>query len=84
MPIERFRNSFVNLALPSFVQAEPMPCPKHKSDPAKGLKYYPEGWTLWDKFLIDEGDITFQQLLDTFEVHHFLKFEREREREERK
>ena len=66
VPIERYRNSFVNLALPSFVQSEPMPCTKNKSDPAKGLKYYPEGWTLWDNFVIDEGDITFQQLLDLF------------------
>ena len=68
LPLESFRNSYVNLALPSFVQSEPMPCPKHKSDPAKELRYYPEGWTLWDNFLIDEGDITFQQLLDVFEV----------------
>lgn len=66
--IVTLRNSFVNLALPSFVQSEPMPCKKNTSDPAKGLKYYPEGWTLWDHFLIDEGDITFQQLLDFFKV----------------
>jgi len=73
VPIERYRNSFVNLALPSFVQSEPMPCTKNKSDPAKGLKYYPEGWTLWDNFVIDEGDITFQQLLDLFKAKHNLE-----------
>lgn len=71
--IERYRNSFVNLALPSFVQSEPFPCKKNVSDPAKGLKYYPEGWTLWDSFIIDEGDITFQQLFDFFRNKHSLE-----------
>lgn len=45
-----------------------MPCKKNVSDPSKGIKFYPEGWTLWDTFLIDEGDITFQELIDFFKV----------------
>lgn len=72
LPLESFRNSYINLALPSFVQSEPMPCPKHKSDPAKELRFYPEGWSLWDNFIVDEGDITFQQLLDIFQNKHKL------------
>jgi len=73
VPIERYRNSFINLALPSFVQSEPLPCTKNKSNPAKGIKYYPEGWTLWDKFIIDEGDLTFQQLFDFFKNKYNLE-----------
>jgi len=69
--MEKYRNSFVNLALPSFVQAEPMPCKKNKSDPAKGLKFYPDGWTLWDTFVV-EGDLTFTGLLEYFKTKHNL------------
>jgi len=72
LPIEAFRNSYVNLALPSFVQSEPMPCAHHKSDPAKETFFYPDGWTLWDSFVVDEGDITFQQFLDHFTDKHKL------------
>jgi ubiquitin-activating enzyme E1 len=72
LPMEKFRNSFANLALPSFVQSEPMPCKKNKSDPAKDLRYYPDGWTLWDSLVIDDGDITFKQLLEIFESKHNL------------
>jgi len=71
LPMEKFRNSFANLALPSFVQAEPMPCKKNKSDPAKSIKCYPEGWTLWDSFVI-EGDLTIQELIDAFKTQHKL------------
>jgi len=70
--MEKMRNSFINLALPSFVQSEPMPCVVNKSDPKKMLKCYPEGWTLWDSFVIDEGDLTFQELLDVFKKKHGL------------
>ncbi|KAL6055224.1 E1 ubiquitin-activating enzyme [Balamuthia mandrillaris] len=71
-PLEKFRNSFVNLAVPTFVQSEPLPCAVHKSDPAKKKRYYPEGWTLWDSFVVDEGDVTFKQLLQIFEEKHKL------------
>eukprot|EP01088_Endostelium_zonatum_P016386 TRINITY_DN440_c0_g1_i1.p1 TRINITY_DN440_c0_g1~~TRINITY_DN440_c0_g1_i1.p1 ORF type:complete len:1107 (-),score=320.39 TRINITY_DN440_c0_g1_i1:41-3361(-) len=72
LELEKFRNSFVNLALPSFVQSEPMPCVSNKSDPKKGLKCYPEGWTLWDKFVVDEGDLTFKEFINVFETKHKL------------
>eukprot|EP01087_Luapelamoeba_hula_P016181 TRINITY_DN495_c0_g1_i1.p1 TRINITY_DN495_c0_g1~~TRINITY_DN495_c0_g1_i1.p1 ORF type:complete len:1073 (+),score=196.51 TRINITY_DN495_c0_g1_i1:80-3298(+) len=72
LPIESYRNSYINLALPSFVQSEPMPCKKNVTNPAKGLFYYPEGWTLWDNFTINEPNITFQQFLDYFKNTHGL------------
>jgi len=72
LPFAFYRNSFVNLALPTFVQSEPMPCIVNKSDPKKMLRCYPEGWTLWDTFVVDEGDLTFQELLDMFKRKHNL------------
>jgi len=72
LELEKFRNSFVNLALPSFVQSEPMPCVANKSDPKKQLKCYPEGWTLWDQFVVDEGDLTFKEFIEMFKAKHGL------------
>jgi len=84
---EDFRNSFVNLALPMFQMSEPMPPAKTKSrtekripDPInhpdyveeETIKAYPEGWTAWDKFLVDAGDLTVQELNDWFKSEHNL------------
>lgn len=81
------RNSFVNLALPMFQMSEPMPPAKTKSrtekripDPInhpdyveeETIKAYPEGWTAWDKFLVDAGDLTVQELNDWFKSEHSL------------
>lgn len=57
-PIESFRNTFVNLALPLFSMAEPLP---PKVIEHKGLK-----WTLWDRWVLD-NDPTVSELLAWFE-----------------
>eukprot|EP00239_Pterosperma_sp_CCMP1384_P001938 CAMPEP_0197849798 /NCGR_PEP_ID=MMETSP1438-20131217/13250_1 /TAXON_ID=1461541 /ORGANISM="Pterosperma sp., Strain CCMP1384" /LENGTH=1008 /DNA_ID=CAMNT_0043462637 /DNA_START=225 /DNA_END=3251 /DNA_ORIENTATION=+ len=57
-PIEAYRNTFANLALPLFAMAEPIP-PKY-------LEYNNMKWSLWDRWII-EGDVTVQELLDYFE-----------------
>jgi ubiquitin-activating enzyme E1 len=58
-PVERYRNTFANLALPLFSMAEPVP---PKSFSHQDLK-----WSIWDRWIIS-GDLTLKQLLDWFEA----------------
>lgn len=65
----RFKNFFVNLAVSLFVITEPDEIAKVKSkeyDPimAGPVKAIPEGYTIYDKTLIDEGALTFQEFFD--------------------
>jgi len=67
--IESFKNGFINLALPLFLFSEPMPVNKIKSkdyDPISmtAVKSIPEGYTIYDKTLVDVGSLTFQELFD--------------------
>ena len=62
--LENMKNSFINLALPLFVFSEPTPVDKIKSkdyDPVAmcKLKSIPEGYTIYDKTIVDMGSITF-------------------------
>eukprot|EP00658_Telonema_sp_P-2_P005201 TRINITY_DN11951_c0_g1_i4.p1 TRINITY_DN11951_c0_g1~~TRINITY_DN11951_c0_g1_i4.p1 ORF type:complete len:691 (+),score=188.99 TRINITY_DN11951_c0_g1_i4:191-2263(+) len=83
--LEDFRNSFINLALPQGAMSEPMPPAKVRSrtekkvpDPInhpdyiveEEIKAYPEGWTVWDKFIVDEGDLTVQEFIDVMLSKH--------------
>lgn len=56
-PVEAYRNTFANLALPLFAMAEPIP--------PKTFKYRDLEWSLWDRWIL-EGDLTVQQVLDWF------------------
>jgi len=63
--ITKFKNSFVNLALPSVMFAEPDDVKKTKStteyDPISmsgPCKAIPEGWTTYDKVTVDAGSLT--------------------------
>lgn len=58
-PMEAYRNTFANLALPLFAMAEPMP--------AARFKHGELAWTLWDRWVV-EGDLTVAELLAWFEA----------------
>jgi len=67
--VEEFKNAFVNLALPLWVMSEPLPPLKTKSkeyDPIimGPVRAKPEGFTTWDKVLINIGDATLKEFVD--------------------
>ena len=75
--VDKFRNCFINLALPLFVFSEPMPPNRTKSkdyDPISmgPVKAYPEGFTTWDKLIV-EGPCTLAQFMDQIKQKHHLK-----------
>ena len=72
--LARYKNSFINLALPLFLFSEPDPVKKNKSkdyDPVMcgPIKCIPEDYTIYDKVVIKEGSLTFQQLFDWCKEH---------------
>jgi ubiquitin-activating enzyme E1 len=67
--IESVKNSFINLALPLFLFSEPSEVNKIKSkdyDPIamSAVKSIPEGFTIYDKTVVDIGSLTTQELFD--------------------
>lgn len=62
--LDRFKNGFVNLALPLCSLSEP--------SPAKKQKYYEKEWTLWDRFEVS-GEMTLSEFLQYFQEKHKLE-----------
>jgi ubiquitin-activating enzyme E1 len=67
--LEKFKNSFINLALPFFMFSEPDPIKRTKSKEYDEIlmgpvKAVPEGYTIYDKVTIKKGSLTFQELFD--------------------
>jgi ubiquitin-activating enzyme E1 len=70
--IESFRNAFINLALPLFLFSEPTEVNKIKSkdyDPIAmcQTKSIPEGYTIYDKTLVDIGSVTLKEMFEFLE-----------------
>ncbi|CAM6104520.1 unnamed protein product [Calypogeia fissa] len=57
--IEKYRNTFANLALPLFSMAEPVP--------PKTFKHGDLTWSIWDRWVI-AGDLTLRELLGWFQA----------------
>lgn len=62
--LERYKNGFVNLALPLLSFAEP--------SRAKEQEYYGKKWTLWDRFEVDH-EMTLAEFLTYFKEQHKLE-----------
>jgi len=63
-PLDKYKNGFVNLALPLFAFSEPVA--PQKKNVSSTLS-----WTLWDRFDVS-GDLTLKQFLDYFRKEHQL------------
>jgi ubiquitin-activating enzyme E1 len=71
--IEKYRNTFMNLALPVYSFSEPMPAPKNTYCGDKT-------WTLWDRFDIDGrkpdgSEMTIGELIAYFKDNHKLELQ---------
>merc|ERR1719464_1812880 len=73
--IEKFKNCFVNLALPSIMFSQPDDIKRNKSvefDPIMcgPVTMLPEGFTNYDRVVVREGSMTFQAMFDWLKTNH--------------
>jgi len=73
--IEKFKNGFINLALPLFLFSEPDEVKKVKTveyDPIMcgPVKAIPEGYTIYDKIVIKQGPLSFNDFIEYMKTNH--------------
>jgi ubiquitin-activating enzyme E1 len=76
-PVDKIRNSFINLAINLFSMAEPAEPKRTKTvayDPITlgPIKAIPEGFTRWDRFVL-QGNLTPAQINAWLEEHHKIR-----------
>jgi len=69
--LDQFKNGFINLAVNIFAFTEPDEVKRVKSkeyDPVMcgPIKAIPEGYTIYDKVVVNHGPLTFQKFIDHF------------------
>jgi ubiquitin-activating enzyme E1-like protein 2 len=65
VPLEQYKNAWMNLAIPMVAFSEPQECPVSRL--AEGVTY-----TLWDRWEVREGDLALGQLINHFKKHYKL------------
>uniref|UniRef100_A0A0D6R658 Ubiquitin-activating enzyme E1 C-terminal domain-containing protein n=1 Tax=Araucaria cunninghamii TaxID=56994 RepID=A0A0D6R658_ARACU len=69
-PLEEYRHSYFNLALPFFTSASPIKAVENK---VIRSEMEPLVWTLWDKFELDCVEMSLQSFLAEFKRQHGLE-----------
>jgi len=71
--LDQFKNGFINLAVSLFLFSEPDEVKRVKSkeyDPVMcgPIRAIPEGYTIYDKVVVNNGPMTFQKFIDHFKT----------------